>query len=564
MGGSKNWQEIAAAKREAILASIPKEYIIADLPTPEQQRDITGTFVHQWLSPREIEITETDAPGIVAKTTAGAWSAVEVTKAFIHRASIAHQLTNCLHETAFPAALEAAAALDQRFAQTADKRRGLGPLHGLPVSLKDQFHVRGLDTSMGYIGWLGTYQGQRDSKNYPITASTESLLVRHLRSLGAVIYVKTAVPHTLMCGETINNIVGYVASPANRLHLSAGGSSGGEGALIALKGSPCGFGTDIGGSVRIPAAFNGLYGLRPAAGRLPYEGVANSLDGQNSVLSVVGPLAGSVGGLRLLTEAALGAEPWREDPMVVEMAWRADRAAGVAEKAEEKRLTFGVLRDDGVARVTPPVARALSLAVDKLRAAGHAVVEWEPPSHADIVECCAATWTYDGGRDTIAAFALSGEPQATEYVQMPWPDPISPEATATDIAANNVRRRRLQKAYLDYWNSTAGGAGVDAIIAPVAPFPAARPKLYTYYGYTMWVNLLDYTSVVVPVTRASKDADPRAVDFEPRSELDAKTQASYDPDIYDGAPVAVQLVGRRLEEEKMLQVAEVVDGVLRD
>lgn len=90
--GSKNWQEIATAKREAILASIPKEYIIPDLPTPEQQRDVTGTFVHKYLSLQEIEITETDAPGIVAKTTTGEWTAVEVTKAFIHRACIAHQL----------------------------------------------------------------------------------------------------------------------------------------------------------------------------------------------------------------------------------------------------------------------------------------------------------------------------------------------------------------------------------------------------------------------------------------------------------------------------------------
>ncbi|OMP86627.1 Acetamidase [Diplodia seriata] len=549
---TKNWQDIAAAKREAILASIPNEYIIPDPPTPEQQRDVTGAFVHQWLSAREIEITETDAPGIVAKTAAGEWSAVEVTKAFIHRASIAHQLTNCLHETAFPAALEAAAALDTHFAQT---KTPLGPLHGLPVSLKDQFHVRGLDTSMGYVGWLGTFEGHSPHANYPVT--TESALVTHLRALGAVIYVKTAVPHTLMCGETVNNIVGYVRSPANRL-LSAGGSSGGEGALIALKGSPCGFGTDIGGSVRIPAAFNGLYGLRPATGRLPYEGVANSMDGQNSVLSVVGPLAGSVGGLRLLTNAVLTAHPWLADPKVHELPWR---AAKEAEGAKPK-LTFGVLRDDGVVRVTPPVARALDVAVDALRAAGHTVVEWTPPTpHADLLDCCARTWTYDGGRDTIAAFALSGEPQSTDHVVMPWPDPLGDEATASQIAANNVRQRHLQKAYLDYWNTTA----VDAIIAPVAPFPAARPKLYRYYGYSMWVNLLDYTSVVLPVTAASKELDlPAGPDFEPRSELDKLTQDSYDPDVYDGAPVALQFVGRRLEEEKMLKVAEVVDGLLKN
>lgn len=458
--------------------------------------------------------------------------------------------TNCLHETAFPAALASAAALDAHFAQT---RTPLGPLHGLPISLKDQFHVRGLETSMGYVGWLGTFEGApRPHPNYPI--ATESALVTILRSLGAVIYVKTAVPHTLMCGETVNNIIGYTLSPTNRL-LSSGGSSGGEGALIALKGSPLGLGTDIGGSIRIPAAFNGIYGLRPSTGRLPYEGMANSMVGQNSVLSVVGPLAGSVGALQLLAKSVLSAQPWRVDPAVVELPWRAEK------DDINKKLTFGVLRDDGVVRVTPPVARALSVTVDKLRAAGHTVVEWTPPaaaSHAELLDCCARTWTYDGGRDTIGAFALSGEPQA-EHVLMPWPAPLV-EATATEIAANNVRQRRLQKAYLDYWN----GTDVDAIISPVAPFPAARPKRYKYYGYSMWVNLLDYTSVVVPVTRASKDVDlPVGSDFVPRSELERETQESYDPAIYDGAPVALQFVGRRLEEEKMLKVAEVVDAVLK-
>jgi len=92
---------------------------------------------------------------------------------------------------------------------------------------------------MGYVGWIGTFQGEKNTgreKNY------ESLLVTELRALGAVLYCKTSVPHTLMAGETSNNIMGYAWNPKNR-NLSAGGSSGGEGALIGLKGSPLGFGT---------------------------------------------------------------------------------------------------------------------------------------------------------------------------------------------------------------------------------------------------------------------------------------------------------------------------------
>jgi amidase len=87
-----NWQTLATKKRDSIHAAIPKEWILHSIPTVEEQKDVTGEYIWQFLSPKEKEITETDAVGIVAKTTSGTWSAVEVTKAFCHRAAIAHQL----------------------------------------------------------------------------------------------------------------------------------------------------------------------------------------------------------------------------------------------------------------------------------------------------------------------------------------------------------------------------------------------------------------------------------------------------------------------------------------
>ena len=100
------------------------------------------------------------------------------------------------------------------------------------------------DSLLRLIGWIGTFQGQKGLGREKIF---ESEMVKELRSLGAILFCKTSVPHTLMSGETSNNIIGYTWNPKNR-NLSAGGSSGGEGALIALRGSPAGFGTDIGGS----------------------------------------------------------------------------------------------------------------------------------------------------------------------------------------------------------------------------------------------------------------------------------------------------------------------------
>ena len=98
------------------------------------------------------------------------------------------------------------------------------------------------------------------------------------------------------------------------------------------------------------------------------------------------------------------------------------------------------------------------------------------------------------------------------------------QANATKIAAINVAKREYQKEYMDYWNSTKDqtntGRPVDALIAPLAPFPAARPETYSYYGYSTFVNLLDYTSCVVPVTLADKAVDKYDSQYQPISKLD--------------------------------------------
>ncbi|KAF2398728.1 putative general amidase GmdA [Trichodelitschia bisporula] len=539
--------ERGAARRAEIDAAIPEEWRLPSIPSPSEQRDITGPYIWQFLTSREKEITETEAEAIVQNTTSGTWTAVEVTRAFCHRAAIAHQLLNCLHAPLFTAALASAAELDAHLAATGSP---VGPLHGLPISLKDQFHVAGTDTSMGYVGWIGTFEGNADD---PRTGVFESELTSALRGLGAVIVAKTSVPPSLMAGETRNYIVGSTLSARNRL-LSAGGSSGGEGALLGARGSALGWGTDIGGSVRIPAAFNGLYGLKPSTGRMPYEGAANSMDGQNSVLSVVGPLGNSVSALRLGFKAVLSTRPWERDPLCLEIPWREDKAV------LPSKLRFGVWKDDGVARVTPPVQRALDVTVMKLQAAGHEVVRWAPAPEfqEEITALLAQVWAFDGGADIHRALGLSGEPPIPP-IEAAFGTSARPAMDAGQVAAVNVRIRKVRKGYLYWWQSR----GVDAIIAPVAPVPAAREGMYADYGYTMWVNLLDYASVVVPVSKVDKGFDGVVEGYEPRNEQDRICWESYDPEIFDGAPIALQLVGQRLQEEKMLAIADVVVEVLK-
>ena len=142
----------------------------------------------------------------------------------------------------FDNALKRAKELDAHFSKTGTT---IGPLHGLPVSLKDNFNIKGFPSSVGFCAWA-----LEPMKH-------DSTIVGVLRDLGAVAYVKTNVPTAMMIAESVNNCYGRTVNPHNRA-LTSGGSSGGESALIAMKGSPLGVGTDIGGSLRIPAACTGL------------------------------------------------------------------------------------------------------------------------------------------------------------------------------------------------------------------------------------------------------------------------------------------------------------------
>lgn len=145
----------------------------------------------------------------------------------------------------------------------------------------------------------------------------DSYLVTLLKDLGAIPFCKTNVPQTMMAAETNNNVFGRTLNPFN-LDLTSGGSSGGEAALIAMKGSIIGFGTDYGGSIRFPAHCNGLYGLRPTTRRLPYMGVENVLKGCLANESVVGPLARSLSSIQTVMKAIIDRQPWLDDPKLLE------------------------------------------------------------------------------------------------------------------------------------------------------------------------------------------------------------------------------------------------------
>lgn len=268
-------------------------------------------------------------------------------------------------------ALKRAASLDQYYRV---HQRPLGPLHGLPVSLMDRFNVTELDSTCGYISCIGKIKKEAD----------EGVLVKQLRSLGAIIFCKTAVPMGAMTGETDNNITGFVMNPYNRM-LSAGGACGGEGALIALRGSPMGFGTDIAGSARIPAVFNGLYSLKTSEHRLPQTGLVDIFPGLPTATGSIGMLSNDIVGIRDVFRAILDAEPWRYDSCVLELPWRQKWHDHISARCNTRpgygadgRLVFGVLSSDN--HVTPhiPVQKALETVRNVLLANGHEVFRTSP------------------------------------------------------------------------------------------------------------------------------------------------------------------------------------------
>lgn len=498
------------------------------------------------LTAGELAITESSAVDLVSQLAAGKLTSVAVTTAFCKRAAIAHQLLNCTLEFFPEMALKRAAELDAYLAQNG---KVVGPLHGLPISLKDQFRIKGLETSMGYTAWIGKYD------------EDDSYLVTLLAKAGAVFYVKTSVPQSLMVCETVNNIIGRTVNPRNK-NWSCGGSSGGEGAMVGFRGGIIGVGTDIGGSIRVPSAFNFLYGIRPSHGRMPYGKMANSMEGQETVHSVCGPLTHSVPDMRLFITSVLAEEPWKYDSKVIPMPWRQAEADVIKNKISSGGLTFGYYNCDGNVMPHPPILRGVETVVSTMKKAGHTVFPWTPYKHDFAFDLINGIYASDGGADVFETLKESGEPAIPNFADLI--NPSLPKIDMNELWAVHLKKWAFQSEYLEQLclMEEKLGREIDAIIAPITPTAAIRHNQFKYYGYASVINLLDYSAVVVPVNFADKAIDKKVEDYKPLSELDAKVQAEYDPEAYHGAPVAVQIIGRRLTEERIMAIAEEMGKLL--
>jgi Asp-tRNA(Asn)/Glu-tRNA(Gln) amidotransferase A subunit family amidase len=392
----------------------------------------------------------------------------------------------------------------------------VGPLHGVPLTIKSSIDVAGLLCEAG----TRIRSGHIPSKDAP--------LVSRLKAAGAIILGNTTVPEFLMAWETHSALYGRTKSPWD-FERTPGGSSGGEAAAIAAFCSAGGIGSDGGGSIRVPAHFSGICGLKPTPGRIPATGHFPPSAGPFALLGVVGPMARNVGDLQLLFDVIAG--PDNGDPNAAPIPVRPATAATIA----QTRIAY--FEDDGRTPVTAETRRAIRRAADVLRDAGFAVEHFRPEG----LEEARQLWhvLFVDGAAMILRQAYKGHEAdmysiVREIIEAAADDPpLTAERLFETLFARDVLRAR----FLDQMER------YPILLCPVNAVPAFRHgerswvveqrtvKYLDASSYSQWFNLLGNPAAVVPMDSSD-----------------------------EGLPIGVQIVGRPWDEERVLAVAAALEA----
>jgi len=403
-----------------------------------------------------------------------------------------------------------------RLAETAVRNgEKLGPLHGVPLSIKSSMQVAGLRWEAGTKLREG------------IVAERDAPLVTRLRQAGAIILGVTNAPELLMAWETDNLLYGRTNNPWD-VTRTPGGSSGGEAAAIAAGMSVGGVGSDGGGSIRVPAHFSGICGLKPTPGRVPATGHFPESVGPFALLGVVGPMARNVGDLKVLFEALQGPDDGDPSAAPVPLRW--------PENDELSRIRVGYFEDDGRTPVTPETRAAVRTAAEALRRAGFQVERFRPEG----LEPARQMWWKLFG--TAGGMMLGPMTRGREAELSPILKEFS-SLVATKPAHTG-------QSLLDTWIERdvvrmqvfAQMQDFPVLLCPVASIPAFKHgerswqvegktvKYLDAWSYTEWFNLLGMPALSVPVGKSP-----------------------------EGLPIGVQIAARPWQEELVISVAAVLE-----
>ncbi|OAL38221.1 hypothetical protein AYO20_02673 [Fonsecaea nubica] len=531
---SKPWVEKAKSARDYRDETLSKvEPPLGPLPDPLPLS--SQDLPKEYLTPREYELTQNyDAIELLEMLRSKKLTSEELTRAFLRRAALAQYAVNCVTELMWDEAIERAKYLDSL-------PEPIGPLHGLPISVKEHHGMNGKTNHASYVAWIGQPSDRNPLNDY-------------LYDAGCVYYVRTTGPQTLMSLECDNNVYGRTVNPWNR-NLTSGGSSGGEGALVAFRGSVWGLGGDIGGSVRAPASNCGVYGFKPTSKRIPLKGMKHVMNGKDSVLATFGPLTQSRETINLFMKVILDNEPWRYDPSLTVKKWTPEKLT--------QPLKVAIEWSDGVVKPHPPMIRALKMVADACKAAGMEVVDWEPYKHDKAWDIVSALYFPDGGEQILAPLKEIDEPilPLTKFITEEQPNVKS--LTMAEYWELCVERDNYRDEYAAHWSKTAdSGKEVDVIICPATPGAAPLHETARYWPYTSQWNLLDYPAAIFPVTFVDVEKDKKEEDYVPMNEQDKYNHNLYEPEKWVGAPVSCCIVGRRNMDEKVIAALEAVEKAM--
>ncbi len=391
----------------------------------------------------------------------------------------------------------------------------LGTLHGVPLSIKSAIEVRGFPWECGSKLRAG------------LVGETDAPLVERLKRAGAIVLGNTNAPELLMAWETDNLLYGRTNNPWD-LERTAGGSSGGESAAIAAGLSAGGVGSDGGGSIRVPAHFTGICGLKPTPGRVPTTGHFPASAGPFAATGVVGPMARRVEDVRLLFEVMAG--PDIGDPYAAPVPVR-DVPEG-----QLQSLKIGYFEDDGRTPVTAETRAAVRQAAQALEAQGFAVEEFRPEGLEEIRQLWWNLFGRAGG--VVLGPMLEGREDELSPILKQFSGYVaeSLQLTLDDFMDTLLERDRVRIRLLREMEE------FPILLSPVAAVPAfrhgerdwevdgQRVEYLDAWSYSEWFNLTGNPAVSVPVGRSS-----------------------------EGLPIGVQVVGRPWEEEVALAVAARLD-----
>ena len=394
----------------------------------------------------------------------------------------------------------------------------LGPLHGVPLTIKSSIDV---------AGWPCTC-GSRLRGDY--VAQSDAPLVSRLRQAGAILLGNTNTPEFLMAYETDNIVTGRTNSPWD-LARTPGGSSGGEAAAIAARCSAGGVGSDGGGSIRVPAHFTGICGLKPTPGRIPATGHFPPSGGPFALLGVVGPMARTVEDLKILFEVMQGPDDADTCAAPVPLLW--------PNVDEVKRLRIGYFEDDARTPVTPEIRSAVRAAAEALTHAGFDVQPFRPAGLEEARLLWKKFFVKVGGMLIGPMFNDSKEEPSPILKQFLEWSAAEPSLSGQDVIDSWIARDVLRAGLLEQMRR------YPILLCPPAAVAAFRhgerrwsigDKTIEYldaWSYTEWFNLLGNPAAVIPVNQSR-----------------------------EGLPVGVQIVGRPWEEERVLSVAGIIEREL--